>query len=224
MISIRAVTKTYRNRARNIQALGRADLKIRQGEFVIIVGRSGAGKSTLLGIAGGLLKPSSGQVFIRDESLWDLNEKTRATIRARQIGFVFQNASVINSLTLLENILLPNMFVETPKRAARKRALELLDRVGLSDRAGAYPEQISGGEKRRVAVASALMNKPPLLLADEPTGELDPETEAQIMALLDQTCEQGATILLVTHNHHLASHADRVLTMKQGQLSEEGTM
>ncbi len=224
MISTKAVTKAYRNRTQNIQALGRTDLEIRQGEFAIIVGRSGAGKSTLLGIAGGLLKPSSGQVFIRDESIWELSERTRATIRARQIGFVFQYASVINSLTLLENILLPNMFVETSRETARKRALELLDRIGLSNRAHAYPEQISGGEKRRVAVASALMNQPSLLLADEPTGELDSETEAQIMALLDQTCEQGTTVLLVTHNHHLASHANRVFTMEQGRLSEEGTV
>ncbi len=220
MISIKGVTKAYGNRGQGIQALGRTDLEIRRGEFAIIVGRSGAGKSTLLGITGGLLRPSSGQVFIRDESIWNLGDRTRATIRAHQIGFVFQNASVINSLTLLENILLPNMFVEMSKGVARKRALELLDRIGLSDRAGAYPEQISGGEKRRVAVASALMNQPSLLLADEPTGELDPETEAQIMALLDQTCEQGAAILLVTHNHHLASHANRVFTMEQGQLSE----
>jgi putative ABC transport system ATP-binding protein len=220
MISLQGVSKIYRNHAQDIQALGSTDLDIRSGEFVMIVGRSGAGKSTLLGIAGGLLKPSSGQVCLQDQSLWSADEKTRAGIRARQIGFVFQNASVINSLSLLENVMLPTLFAESSPAMDRERGLELLDRIGLRDRAQAHPDQISGGEKRRVAVASALMNEPPLLLADEPTGELDPETEAQIMALLKQTNEQGTTILLVTHDHHLTDFASRVLSMEQGQLRE----
>ncbi len=223
MISLQGITKVYRNHAQDLQALGRTDLEIQSGEFVMIVGRSGAGKSTLLGIAGGLLKPSSGQVRLQEQSLWTVDEKTRAGIRARQIGFVFQNASVIDSLTLLENIMLATMFTESSPASERKWALELLDRIGLGDRAHAYPDQISGGEKRRVAVASALINKPPLLLADEPTGELDPDTEARIMALFKQTNSQGTTILLVTHNHHLTSHASRVLTMGQGQLTETET-
>ena len=220
MISLQGVTKVYRNHAQDIQALGRTDLEIQSGEFVVIVGHSGAGKSTLLGIAGGLLKPSAGQVHLQEQSLWTVDEKTQAGIRARQIGFVFQNASVINSLSLLENVMLPTLFAKSSPARAKERGLELLDRIGLKDRAQAHPDQISGGEKRRVAVASALMNEPPLLLADEPTGELDPDTEAQIMALLKQTNEQGTTILLVTHDHHLTGHASRVLGMEQGQLRE----
>ena len=218
MISLQGVSKVYKNHTQDIQALGRTDLEIQSGEFVMIVGRSGAGKSTLLGIAGGILRPSSGQVRLQDQSLWTVDEKTRAGIRARQIGFVFQNASVINSLSLLENVMLPTLFAESSPATDRERGLELLDRIGLRDRAQAHPDQISGGEKRRVAVASALMNKPPLLLADEPTGELDPDTEAQIMDLLKQTHAQGTTILLVTHDHHLTDFASRVLSMEQGQL------
>jgi len=167
MISLQGVSKVYRNHAQDIQALGSTSLEIQPGEFVMIVGRSGAGKSTLLGIAGGILRPSSGQVRLQDQSLWTVDEKTRAGIRARQIGFVFQNASVINSLSLLENIMLPTLFAQSSPAMAQERGLELLDRIGLRDRAQAHPDQISGGEKRRIAVASALMNKPPLLLADE---------------------------------------------------------
>jgi putative ABC transport system ATP-binding protein len=220
MISLQGVTKRYRSHSQDIQALGRTDLEIQAGEFVIIVGRSGAGKSTLLGTAGGLLSPSSGEVWLQNQSLWSLDEKTRAQIRAQQIGFVFQNASVVNSLSLLENVMLPTLFVESSPSRAQARALGLLDRIGLKNRAHARPDQVSGGEKRRVAVASALMNEPTLLLADEPTGELDPDTEGQIMALLKQTNEQGTTILLVTHDRHLTDFASRVLSMEQGQLQE----
>jgi len=220
MISLQGVSKAYGNQAQDIRALGPTDLEIQSGEFVMIVGRSGAGKSTLLGIAGGLLRPSAGQVYVQGKGLWTLDEKTRAGMRARQIGFVFQNASVVHSLSLLENIMLPTLFVESSADRGKERGLELLDNIGLKDRAQAHPAQLSGGEKRRVAVASALMNQPPLLLADEPTGELDPDTEAQIMALLKQTNEQGTTILLVTHDHHLTDFASRVLHMEQGQLRE----
>ena len=220
MISLQGVTKVYSDHAQDIQALGRTDLEIRSGEFVMIVGRSGAGKSTLLGIAGGLLRPSAGQVHVQDQSLWTVDERTRAGMRARQIGFVFQNASVVSSLSLLENVILPTLFTESTPDMARERGLELLDNIGLKDRAHAHPAQLSGGEKRRIAVASALMNRPPLLLADEPTGELDPDTEAQIMALFKQAHEQGTTILLVTHDHHLTDFSSRVLSMEQGELRE----
>lgn len=220
MISLQGISKTYRNHSQELQALGPTNLDIQFGEFVMLVGRSGAGKSTLLGIAGGLLRPSTGQVYVHGQALWTEDDKTRAGMRARQIGFVFQNASVVSSLNLLENIMLPALFTGLAQAKAQERALKLLEDVGLGDRAQALPAQLSGGEKRRVAVASAFMNEPALLLADEPTGELDPDTEAQIMALFKQAHAQGTTILLVTHDHHLKDHASRVLHMEQGQLRE----
>jgi len=203
-------------------ALAQTDLSVKAGEFIVIVGRSGAGKSTLLGIAGGLLRPSSGTVYLNECSLWDGDEKSRAQIRARDIGFIFQNASVISSLTLLENVLLASAFTGTPRAEGQHRARELLSDVGLGDRMHAFPDQISGGEKRRVAVASALINRPRLLLADEPTGELDPDTERQILTLLQQANDQGMTVLLVTHNHDLKQQGHRTFTMEQGQLTEGG--
>ncbi len=222
MITFSGIKKTYPNGQHTITALAETDLTVEAGEFTVIVGRSGAGKSTLLGIGGGLLRPSTGTVNLNGQRLWSGDEKTRAQIRAQDIGFVFQNASVISSLTLLENVLLANVFTTVPFAEGQSRAKMLLGDVGLGDRIHAFPDQISGGEKRRVAVASALMNSPSLLLADEPTGELDPETEIQILTLLQQANEQGSTVLLVTHNHDLKQYGDRVFTMEQGKLAEEG--
>lgn len=221
MITFSQIEKSYANGQHTITALAPTDLCVKAGEFIVIVGRSGAGKSTLLGIAGGLLRPSKGTVNLNGYALWTGDEKSRAQIRARDIGFVFQNASVISSLTLLENVLLASVFTAEPLAEAQTRARQLLDDVGLGDRLFAFPDQISGGEKRRVAVASALMNRPRMLLADEPTGELDPETEKQILALLQQANEQGTTVLLVTHNHDLKQHGHRAFTMEHGQLTEE---
>ena len=223
MIVARGISKGYRSGPRTIWALPPTTLDIQPGEFAMVLGRSGSGKSTLLGTLGGLLRPSTGQVLLDGQPLWELRERERAHLRAHKIGFVFQNATVIPSITLLENVLLPTLFLQTstkPTRPTRQRAMALLDQVGLKDRAHAYPSEISGGEQRRVALASALMNKPALLLADEPTGELDPETEADIMALLEETHRQGTTLLIVTHNPQLTGAADRVLTLSESGLRE----
>ncbi|MFC1652290.1 ABC transporter ATP-binding protein [Planctomycetota bacterium] len=222
MIRLSGISKIYPGGQRTMSALEPTNLSVNAGEFVVIVGRSGSGKSTLLGIAGGLLRPTAGDVILNDQSLWTLDEKKLAQFRAQQIGFVFQNASVVQSLILLENVMLANLFTDSQDKTAERRARLLLADVGLGDRAHAYPDQISGGEKRRIAVASALMNTPPLLLADEPTGELDSETENQIMALLQQANGQGTTVLLVTHNRDLTHYAHRVCTMEQGRLIEQG--
>ncbi len=221
MMELTGVAKAYPLAQGRLSALEQTDLSVKAGEFIVIVGRSGAGKSTLLGIAGGLLRPTVGDVQLNGQSLWGCDDRIRARIRAEQIGFVFQNASVISSLTLLENVMLASVFAQVPAETAQRRARLLLTDVGLGDRADAYPDQISGGEKRRVAVASALINAPALVLADEPTGELDPETETRIMALLQQAHEQGTTILLVTHNHDLIRYAQRSFTMEQGRLIEQ---
>ena len=220
MIAAKGISKAYPAGPHTIQALAPTTLDIQPGEFAMVLGRSGSGKSTLLGTLGGLLRPSTGQVFLKGQSLWELSERRRAHLRASEIGFVFQNASVIPSLTLLENVLLPTLFLQTSTESTRQRAMALLDQVGLKDRAHAYPSQISGGEQRRIALASALMNKPALLLADEPTGELDPETEADMMALLGEIHRQGTTLLIVTHNHQLTGAVDRVLTLSDRGLSE----
>ncbi len=220
MISAIDITKTYTGQDGTITALGGVSFKVRKGDFVAVIGRSGTGKSTLLGITGGLLKPSSGEVFLDGQSIWNLDEQSRAQIRAQKIGFVFQNASVIRSLTVLENVVLPQSFLPKPTTADMSQAMNLIESVGLADRANAYPDQLSGGEKRRVAIASALMNNPALLLADEPTGDLDSETESEIMSLFSRLWQNGTTIIMVTHNQQLADYANRIFKMDDGLIIE----
>ncbi len=220
MISAIDITKTYTGQDGTITALGGVSFKIKKGDFVAVIGRSGTGKSTLLGVTGGLLKPSSGEVFLDGQSIWDLDEQSRAQIRAQKIGFVFQNASVINSLTVLENVVLPQSFLPKPTTADTSQAMNLIESVGLGSRAHAYPDQLSGGEKRRVAIASALMNGPALLLADEPTGDLDSETESEIMSLFSSLWQNGTTIIMVTHNQQLASCANRTFKLNDGLIIE----
>ncbi len=220
MISAIDVIKSYMSRNGAIIALDGVSINIVQGDFVVITGRSGAGKSTLLGVMGGLLKPSSGEVLLDSQSLWRLDERARARVRAEKIGFVFQNASVIRSLTVLENVLLPQTFLPKPVTAYLSRARNLVELMGLGGRAEAYPDQLSGGEKRRVAIASAIMNDPPLLLTDEPTGDLDTETESQIMNYFADLGRKGTTIVVVSHNRQLASYANRVFEMDRGSILE----
>jgi ABC-type lipoprotein export system ATPase subunit len=220
------LTKTYQSPRGPAAALDGVNVEIAPGQFVIVTGHSAAGKSTLLGAIGGLLRPSSGQVYIDGLEIWQLDERTRANLRAGKIGFVFQNAPVVKSLTVLENVLLPATFL--PKgagtAAARTRAISLVKTVGLADKADAYPHELSGGEKRRVAIASALMNDPPLLLADEPTGDLDAKTETDVMDLLGRLNAEGTTVVMVTHNLDLKQYADRVLLITDGRLSEDARL
>ncbi len=220
MISAINITKAYTGQDGTITALGDVSFKVRKGDFVAVIGRSGTGKSTLLGVTGGLLKPSSGEVFLDGQSIWNLDEQLRAQIRAQKIGFVFQNASVISSLTVLENVVLPQSFLPKPIIPDTSHAMNLIESVGLAGRTHAYPDQLSGGEKRRVAIASALMNNPALLLADEPTGDLDSETESEIMSLFSNLWKSGTTIMMVTHNQQLANYANRIFKMDDGLIIE----
>jgi ABC-type lipoprotein export system ATPase subunit len=220
MISAINVTRSYAGQDGTIAALGGVSLQVKEGDFVAIIGRSGAGKSTLLGVMGGLLKPSSGEVLLNGEPVWELEEELRAQVRAQKIGFVFQNASVIGSLTVLENVVLPQSFLPKPAIADLSRAMNLVELMGLGSRVHAYPDQLSGGERRRVAIASSLMNDPPLLLADEPTGDLDSETESEIMNLFLNLWRNGTTIVMVTHSHQLASYANRIFEMDSGLVTE----
>ena len=220
MISAIDITKTYNGQDGTITALGSVSFKVRKGDFVAVIGRSGTGKSTLLGVTGGLLKPSTGEVFLDGQSMWNLDERSRAQVRAQKIGFVFQNASVISSLTVLENVVLPQSFLPKPNTPNISQVMNLVESVGLAGRAHAYPDQLSGGEKRRVAIASALMNKPALLLADEPTGDLDSQTELEIMSLFSNLWQSGTTIIMVTHNQQLANYANRIFKMNDGLIIE----
>jgi len=221
VISAIDVSKYYMANGESVTALDRVSVRIDRGDFAVIMGRSGAGKSTLLGVMGGILKPSHGDVTLKGQSLWRLDERTRAQLRADAIGFVFQNASVIQSLTVFENVLLPQMFSGSPdSTGGRKRAMELLEMMGISDKADAYPGGLSGGQKRRVAIAGALMNRPSILLADEPTGDLDAETESQIMDEFNNLRREGGTIVMVTHDPRLTSRASRVFQMDRGTIRE----
>jgi len=196
------------------------DLAIAPGEFVSIIGRSGSGKSTLLALLGTLMRPTSGAVMLDGVDLWSLDENRRAEFRARQLGFVFQFPSLLPNLSAADNVALPALLAGTlPSEAALRRARALLAEVGLGDRCEAFPSSLSGGEQRRVAIARALINAPRLLLADEPTSDLDEDSEAEIIELLDRLRrEQGFGLLVVTHNLDLARRADRSCEMSRGRL------
>lgn len=217
-ISVRSISKYYRPGQVTFTAVDNVSLDVTQGEFLAITGRSGVGKSTLLSLIGGLVRPSSGMICVDGIDLNSLGDPALSALRAQKIGFVFQFASLLPTLTVLENVQLPSLFANRSTNA--KRALDLLQMVGLSDKARNYPSQLSGGQQRRVAVARALMNQPAVLLADEPTGDLDVATEADVLELFRSLNTQGMTILLVTHNPELASYGNRNFRMEQGRLFE----
>ena len=200
-----------------VDALRGVDLTVEQGEMVAILGASGSGKSTLLGLLGGLDTPSSGRVEIGGVDITHMSENRLASIRNSKIGFVFQFFNLISTLTALENVELPIQFSSDGKYSPRRRAKELLALVGLTDRLKHRPTQLSGGEQQRVAIARALANSPDLILADEPTGNLDTATgETVLQTLLDVRRETGTTLILVTHDARIGAVADRVLTMRDG--------
>jgi putative ABC transport system ATP-binding protein len=211
------VTKDYAEGGELRHVLHDAELSVAEGEFVAIRGRSGSGKSTILNLVAGIDQPTSGDVVVAGESLRRLTPTQRTLFRRDHVGFVFQFFNLIPTLGVLENVLLPAELAR--QRDARPRALELLAAVGLADRAGAFPDRLSGGEQQRVAIARALVRDPRLVLADEPTGNLDDATGASVMALLDAvTRRAGKTLLLVTHSREVAALADRVLTIEGGRL------
>ncbi len=219
-LSARRLTKHY-GAAPGYEAVCEASLDLRAGEFVSIVGRSGSGKSTLLAMLGALTRPTDGLVLLDGVDIWSMPEAELARFRGRHIGFVFQFPSLLGNLTALDNVAVPALLGRTmAARAAYARAFDLLGRVGLADRAGSYPGTLSGGEQRRVVIARALVNAPRLVLADEPTSDLDEETEADIFALLEELQQAEAfALVLVTHNLELAQRAQRTYEMRQGILT-----
>lgn len=222
IIECKKLTKTYMADGRKIAAVSAADLSVERGDFLVILGHSGSGKTTLLSLIGGLTNPDAGQVFIDGVENWQQSDRALSVMRNSKIGFIFQFASLIPTLTVMENILLPLSFGQNPA-GSRRLAETLLAQVGLSDKAGAFPSQLSGGQQRRIAIARAFINAPDIILADEPTGDLDEETERDILKLFRMYNEEkGTTFVVVTHNSDLAltQKKARILTMRQGVLSE----
>jgi len=215
------IRKTYRMGNLDVEVLKGINLKIETGEFVSIMGTSGSGKTTLMNIIGCLDVPTSGRYVLTDKDVSHLTDDELSVIRNGHVGFVFQNFYLLPYATVVENILLPTLYVEHHRDGAEKHAQELLHLVGLEERAKFKPTQLSGGEQQRVAIARALINNPELVLADEPTGQLDSTTSTEIMGLFRKMNEQGKTILLITHDAAVASYAKRIVHIRDGVIVEE---
>jgi putative ABC transport system ATP-binding protein len=221
MISISNLTKIYRTEDIETTALNALDLEVKQGEFVSIMGASGCGKSTLLNIIGLLDSPNSGHYNFDGEEVATYSEKQRAALRKANIGFVFQNFNLIDELTVYENVELPLIYNKVKSSERKERVSEILERVGIAHRAKHYPLQLSGGQQQRVAVARALVTNPKLILADEPTGNLDSKNGNEVMELLTELHSSGATIIMVTHSSYDAQFSSRIITLKDGVILSE---
>jgi putative ABC transport system ATP-binding protein len=223
VIRLRDVSKGYREAGEDHAILHALDLDIAAGESIALLGRSGSGKSTLLNLIGGIDEPSSGSVRVDGIALDQLDEQARTLFRRSRIGFVFQFFNLVPTLTVEENLLLPLELQGRLDEATRAGASELLGAVGLGDRGPSFPDRLSGGEQQRVAIARALVADPVLVIADEPTGNLDLETGEQVLALLDQMVrDRGRTMVMATHSREVAARADRILTIRDGRLDEVG--
>jgi len=219
IISLVDVRKAYQAGRRQVQALDGIDLSITHGEWVAILGPSGCGKSTLLNLLSGIDRASSGEVNVLNSDLTTMSEERIARWRGRSIGIVFQFFQLMPTLTALENVMLPMQINARSSRNSRAQAL--LERVGIADLAGNFPNELSGGEQQRVAIARALANDPPILLADEPTGNLDSASGQLVLRLLEETWRDGTTLILVTHDVNVAAYASRVITMRDGAIVED---
>jgi putative ABC transport system ATP-binding protein/lipoprotein-releasing system ATP-binding protein len=220
-IEVRELTKIYAVGDQNITAVDSVSLAIDKGEFVSVVGHSGSGKTTLLSIIGGIMKPTSGQVLFEGQDICTFDDDRLSEYRNEKIGFMFQFSSLLPMLTARENVMLPGLFRKTKGAGDPGTATELLNMVGIGDKCDTYPSQLSGGQQRRVAIARALMYDPRVILADEPTGDLDEETENDIMQLFRRlNREKQITFIFITHNRELAGMAQRTLRMTRGNLRE----
>jgi len=222
LIDLHAVTKTYQSDAGPCLALKGIDLHVREGEFVAVVGKSGSGKSTLINMITGIDRPTSGQLWVVGAAVHELNENRLAVWRGRSVGVVFQFFQLLPTLTVVENVMLPMDLSHTYRNGEReKRALQLLDEVEIADQAHKLPANISGGQQQRVAIARALANDPPLIVADEPTGNLDSRTAQAVVELFERLVQKGKTILMVTHDADLAQRASRLVRIADGQVVED---
>jgi putative ABC transport system ATP-binding protein len=220
-ITAEKMLKTYGSGDAKVTAISGASFTIEAGEFVAMMGESGAGKSTILGIMGAMNAPSSGRLVVDEIDVYALNQERRADFRREYLGFVFQNFHLVPYLTVLENVMLPLAVVKAGKAQKRAMGEEALSQVGLADKARRLPSQISGGENERVAIARAIVNSPPVLLADEPTGNLDTRTSREIMLLLQSLNSDGMTIVMVTHSPECARYARRIMRVSDGRIVED---
>ena len=219
---MRSICKSYRMGDEDMQVLNNIDLDIQPGEYLSVLGPSGSGKSTLMNIIGCLDVATSGQYILHGKSIEDMDEAQLAYVRCHEIGFIFQNHQLLPRLTAQKNVELPLIYAGVGPKERRRRAQEMLDRVGLSDRMDHYPNQLSGGQAQRVAIARALVSDPSILLADEPTGALDQKTGRQVMALFQELNDEGRTIIMITHDTKIARNAHRMVHIIDGELTEGG--
>jgi len=223
LIDMKGITKIYRMGEEDVQALRGVVLTIEKGEYVAIMGPSGSGKSTLMNLIGCLDTPTAGSYRLNDSEVARMTDDELASIRNREIGFVFQTFNLLPRTSAVAQVELPLVYSGVPKRERHERAVEALHAVGLADRMSHQPSELSGGQRQRVAVARALINRPSLILADEPTGNLDSKTGADIMALFDTLNRRGHTIVLVTHEEDIAAHARRIVRILDGKVVDDRT-
>jgi putative ABC transport system ATP-binding protein len=221
MISLKGLVKNYLVGTQVVEALRGIDLVIRKGEYVAIMGPSGSGKSTLMNILGALDTPTSGHYFLNGTDVSQMVDDELAVIRNKEIGFIFQTFNLLPRYDALENVILPLIYGGVPKHERRVRGLNVLDKVGLSDRVTHKPNELSGGQRQRVAVARALVNNPSIILADEPTGNLDSKTSVDIMQLIGDIHKQGNTIIVVTHEEDIAKRAHRIIRLLDGHVESD---
>lgn len=222
ILKLEHIYKDYIQGKLTVPVLKDVNLSVKQGEYVAIMGPSGSGKSTLMNIIGCLDHPTSGAYELAGQNILELNDKKLADVRLHKIGFVFQNFQLLPRMTALDNVALPLLYAGVRKRVRREQAKEALIRVGLEERVMFKPTQLSGGQKQRVAIARAMVNKPDILLADEPTGALDSTSSRQVMELFQKLNDDGVTIIMITHDRGIAGYAKRVVSIFDGELSEEG--
>jgi putative ABC transport system ATP-binding protein len=222
VLTVRGARKTFEAELAPVRALRGVDLTLGDGEFVAIMGPSGCGKSTLLNLVAGLDTADDGEIVLAGEQVTGKSEDELARMRRRHIGIVFQFFNLLEGMTVLENVVLPAMIAGTKRKPAETRARDLLDLLGLGDKAGEVPAVLSGGQRQRLAIARALANEPTLLLADEPTGALDTDGGREVLELFKRLHADGQTILLVTHNDEVAEAADRIVRMRDGRVEDEG--
>ncbi|MEM2095660.1 MAG: ABC transporter ATP-binding protein [Candidatus Caldarchaeum sp.] len=221
VVVVKNLRKVYRSNGLETVALNGVDLKIKRGEMIAIVGPSGSGKSTLLNMLGALDKPTEGSVIIDGVDISRIDDNKRAEFRNKKIGFVFQSYNLINRLQVVKNVELPLMILEVPEDRRRELALSMLREVGLDSKSLKRPTQLSGGEQQRVAIARALVTEPSIILADEPTGNLDSKSGAVVVHLLRELARRGNTVIVVTHNMEVAAAADRIIYIKDGKIEKE---
>lgn len=220
ILELKGIYKNYIQGTMDVPVLKDINLSVEEGEYVAIMGPSGSGKSTLMNIIGCLDKPTAGSYYLDGEEIGNYNDKELSYVRNKSIGFVFQTFNLLPRQSALDNVGLPLQYAKVPKRERKAKCLRALELVGLSDRVDFKPTQLSGGQKQRVAIARAMVNEPKILLADEPTGALDSKSGVQVMELFKQLHEEGVTIIMITHSEEIASYADRVIKIIDGELTD----